>query len=207
MGDHLNRVRETEHLIAVRALLALGRAEEAFMLAVYVVKTAEEAERWRAVVEASLLTAQALAAQGQAAQACTWLQRALAVAEPQGYVRTFVDEGRVMYEMLAQCRGKNEEARLREYRTQLMAAFGEHRVGNAVRPAQPSGLVEPLSVRELELLQLVAAGYSNQEIADELVITLGTVKSHLNHIFAKLGVEGRVRAVNRARELALIEQQ
>lgn len=207
VGDHLNRVRETEHLIAVRALLALGRAGEAFPLAINVVKMAEEAERWRAVVEASLLAAQALAAQGQAAQACTWLQRVLAVAEPQGYVRTFVDEGQALYEMLAQCRGKNEEARLRDYRTQLMAAFGGHPAGNPARPSQPSGLVEPLSARELELLQLVAAGYSNQEIADALVITLGTVKSHLNHIFAKLGVEGRVRAVNRARELALIEPQ
>lgn len=204
-GDHLDRVREAEHLIAVRVLLALGQADEALALAAYAVKTAGEAERWKAVVEANLLAAHASAAQGQEVQSCVWLQRALALAEPQGYVRTFVDEGQAMYELLAHCRYKDEGARLQEYRTQLIAAFGKHSGESAVRPAQAGGLVEPLSARELELLQLVGAGYSNQEIADELVITLGTVKSHLNHIFAKLGVEGRLRAVNRARELALIE--
>ena len=204
-GDHLNRVREAEHLIAVRVLLALGRADEALALSAYAVKTAGDAERWKAVVDANLLAAQALAVQGQEAQACTSLRRALALAESQGYVRTFVDEGQVVYGLLAHSRSRDEDARLQEYRAQLLAAFGKDGAGNAERPAQPGGLVEPLSARELELLQLVGAGYSNQEIADELVITLGTVKSHLNHIFGKLGVEGRVRAVNRARELALIE--
>ncbi len=207
VGDHLNRVREAEHLIAVRVLLALGRADEALALSAYAVKTAGEAERWKAVVEANLLAAQALAVQGQEAQACASLRCALALAEPQGYVRTFVDEGQVVYALLAHSRShsQDEDARLQDYRAQLLAAFGKDGGGNAERPTQPDDLIEPLSARELELLQLVSAGYSNQEIADELVITVGTVKSHLNHIFGKLGVEGRVRAVNRARELALIE--
>jgi LuxR family transcriptional regulator, maltose regulon positive regulatory protein len=219
VGDHLNRVREAEHLIAVQVLLALGRTDEALALAAYAVKTAEEAERWRTVVEASLLAAQALSAQGQQARAVAWLQRALEVAEPQEYVRTFVDEGQVIYELMVHSRGNNERAQIEEYRTQLIAAFGGRMAESAGRTtqqassakalqvvpsAQGASLVEPLSARELELLQLVGAGYSNQEIADQLVITVGTVKSHLNHIFAKLGVEGRVRAANRARELALI---
>jgi LuxR family maltose regulon positive regulatory protein len=73
------------------------------------------------------------------------------------------------------------------------------------RPEGPrQNLVDPLSERELELLHLMAAGLSNQEIADRLFITLGTVKSHANHIFTKLGVQGRVKAINRARELALL---
>ena len=183
-------MREAEHLIAVRVLLALGRADEALALAAYAVKTAGDAERWKAVVEANLLAAQALAAQGQEAQACTSLRRALALAEPQGYVRTFVDEGQVVYGLLAHSRSRDEDARLQEYRAQLLAAFGKDGARNAERPTQPGDLVEPLSARELELLQLVGAGYSNQEIADELVITLGTVKSHLNHIFGKAGRRG-----------------
>lgn len=204
VGDHLNRVREAEHLIAVRVLLALGRADEASALAAYVVKTAEDAERGRTIVEAELLAAQASAVQGQPLQASTCLEHALALAAPQGYIRTFVDEGQPIYELLAYSRSRNTEVGPQEYCAQLLAAFAEHGAQSTERTTQPSGLIDSLSARELELLQLVGAGYTNQEIADELVITLGTVKSHLNHIYSKLGVEGRVRAVNRARELALI---
>ncbi|MFN8467332.1 MAG: LuxR C-terminal-related transcriptional regulator [Caldilineaceae bacterium] len=219
-GDHLNRVREAEHLIAVRVLLALNRTDEAYTLAAYVVKTAEDAERWKAVVEARLLAAQVLTAQGKQVEASKCLEGALLLAEPQGYVRTFVDEGRPIYDLLMHSLGRSSGAPLQEYCAQLVAAFGADgaefaeqtvrqvpaaKASLANRPALVKGLVEPLSVRELELLQLVGAGFSNQEIADQLVITVGTVKSHLNHIFAKLGVEGRVRAANRARELALIE--
>ena len=220
VGDHLNRVREAEHLIAVRVLLALGRTDEAFTLAAYAAETAEEAERWKTVVEAKILAARTLAAQGKAVEACKWLESALLLAAPEGYVRTFVDEGQPIYELLMHSRGRNAGVLLQEYCAQLVAAFGADgaefaqqmlqqapatKASLARRPAQVTGFVEPLSAREVELLQLVGAGYSNQEIADQLVITVGTVKSHLNHIFAKLGVEGRVRAVNRARELALIE--
>jgi LuxR family maltose regulon positive regulatory protein len=97
-----------------------------------------------------------------------------------------------------------------------LAAFGDPReltLENHAKPAAISiqnpkskiqNLLEPLSTRELEILQLMAAGLSNQDIADRLIITLGTVKSHANHIFGKLGVQGRVKAINRARELALL---
>jgi LuxR family maltose regulon positive regulatory protein len=119
--------------------------------------------------------------------------------------------------MLVSLRTMEEDLRLQEYLGRLIAAFGSvespaasHAVPPAPavqeqRKAQHNHYVEPLSARELELLRLVGAGYSNQEIADKLVITLGTVKSHLNHIFDKLGVQGRVKAINLARELALIE--
>ncbi len=217
VGDSLNRVREAEHLIAVRVLLALGRADEALVLLAYVAETAATAERWKVVVETKVLAACALHCQGQQVEAHGLLQSALVLAEPEGYVRTFVDEGKAVQEMLVSLRTTGEDLRLQEYLGRLIAAFGSMEppaVSHAAPPApavqvrrkaRHNLFVEPLSARELELLRLVGAGYSNQEIADKLVITLGTVKSHLNHIFDKLGVQGRVRAINLARELALIE--
>jgi LuxR family maltose regulon positive regulatory protein len=150
------------------------------------------------------------------------LHKALTLAEPEGYIRTFVDEGEAMRLMILDFRFWIAEqthvanrGQLSVYSDQLLVAFpaaqqSGSQPGIVAPPSiQPptsnlQNLVEPLSARELEILDLMAAGLSNQEIADRLIITLGTVKSHANHIFAKLGVQGRVKAINRARELALI---
>ena len=112
---------------------------------------------------------------------------------------------------------------LQAYMERILTAFGnpidsttENHTKSAVVSIQNSKLVlegskiqnllEPHSDRELELLHLMAAGLSTQEIADRLIITIGTVKSHANHIFGKLGVQGRVKAINRARALGLISE-
>jgi LuxR family maltose regulon positive regulatory protein len=126
------------------------------------------------------------------------LERALSLAEPGGYMRTFVDEGEPMARLLRRALSKGVAP---NYAARLLAAFGEE-----VESTSPmmASLVEPLTEREIEVLRLVAAGLSNPEISEELYIAVSTVKSHINHIYGKLAVENRVQAINRAHSLELL---
>jgi LuxR family transcriptional regulator, maltose regulon positive regulatory protein len=135
-----------------------------------------------------------------------WLASAVAAAEPEGVIRPFLDEGEPMAALLADLRvavrdgrgpaGGASPASL----DTLLAAFP----GQALKPHRP-GLVEPLSVRELEVLRLLAAGRSNAELAAELFVEQSTVKTHLIHLYSKLGVHSRTQAVARARALGLLD--
>jgi LuxR family maltose regulon positive regulatory protein len=132
-----------------------------------------------------------------------FLGEALALGEPEGFVRTFIDEGAPLRALLQQAA---EQGISRLYTKKLLSAFEAdafRKTGTPIpSPAQP--LIEPLSQRELEVLRLTAEGLSNQEIADRLVITVGTVKTHIHNILGKLDVRGRTQAAARARELGLI---
>lgn len=172
--------------------------EQALRLLARLREAAESAERVGSAVRILVLQALALYAQGDVDQALSALERALLMGEPEGYVRTFVDEGEPMGELLRQALSREIAP---NYVARLLAAFG--REVEAASLANES-LVEPLSERELEVLRLIVAGLSNPEIADELVIAVSTVKSHVNHIFGKLGVDSRTRAVARARALWLL---
>ena len=138
------------------------------------------------------------------------LIRAEGLAEAEGYIRLFVDEGAPMVALLSTYRRSHpQSAALRRYVERLLQACGERglaRDPHSVDPATPreSPLVEPLSERELEILRLLAAGRSNQEIGQALTIAEGTVKKHTHNIFGKLEVRSRTEAVLRARELGLI---
>lgn len=112
-------------------------------------------------------------------------------------MRTFLDEGPAIGSLLRQMQGQDGLPAV--YLHRLLAAFTSQEGG---APSQP--LAEPLSRRELEVLRLVAQGYSNQQIARELVFTVGTAKKHMEHIMGKLGVRNRTEAVARARELQLL---
>ena len=159
-------------------------------------------ERLRVLV----LQALALQAHGEKDQAVHLLLDALALAEPEGFIRSFVDEGSPMAHLLsaAAARGK-----LSEYIGKLQAAFEaemQQREATSHRlPASPDQpLIEPLSQREVEVLQLIAQGLSNQEICERLFLALDTVKGHNRKIFDKLQVQRRTEAVARARELGLL---
>jgi LuxR family maltose regulon positive regulatory protein len=150
-----------------------------------------------------LLQALALQAQGDQDQAVQVLCAALALAEPGGFIRLFVDEGRPMAHLLAAAAA---QGRMPDYLGMLRAVFDaeaqQHKSPSSLSPARP--LIEPLSPRELEVLRLIARGLSNQEISERLVVAVSTVKGHNLKIFGKLQVERRTEAVARARELGLL---
>jgi LuxR family maltose regulon positive regulatory protein len=158
------------------------------------------------VLQAVALHAAAVQADGEKDQAVQLLGDALALAESGGFIRIFVDEGVPMAELLK--RMKDEGGRMNEYIHKLLAAFGQkekiHPSPLASQGVIPHPLVEPLSQRELEVLQLVAQGLSNREISERLFLALSTVKGHNRVIYGKLQVQRRTEAVARARELGLV---
>ena len=130
-------------------------------------------------------------------EALHFLQEALKIAQPEGFVRTFVDKGEPIKALLE--RMKSQGGELKEYILTLLSAFEE-----TGKRSAPQSLVEPLSERELEVLGLLEQGMSNGEIARRLVVTIGTVKSHVHSIIEKLGVSSRTQAVAQARILKLL---
>jgi LuxR family maltose regulon positive regulatory protein len=156
------------------------------------------------VIEILALQALALQAQNNLSQALTPLEQALALAEPEEYVRTFVDEGPPMATLLKQLAADRRPPTAVDYLPKLLAAFTIETNSSRLAVPRPSSLVEPLSQRELEVLRLIAAGYANREIADELVIALGTVKKHISNIYGKLGVQSRTQAIAKGRDLDLL---
>jgi LuxR family maltose regulon positive regulatory protein len=204
----LSYLREAEHLTLARVLTAQGKPEEAAQLLESLLTAAQKGGRTNSVIEILVLQSLAFQAQNDEGRALGALQSALELGEPEGYVRTFVDEGAAMAKLLAHIRGAYAEGRrtapYRDYVGKLLASFEHPSPFRHVPPGIHPG-VEPLSERELEVLQLVAAGLKNQEIADELFVVTGTVKAHLGSIYRKLGVQSRIQAVSRARELNLLD--
>jgi LuxR family maltose regulon positive regulatory protein len=205
--------REAEYLTLARVFIAQGQVEIVQDLLDRLLQTAESDKRTGSLVEILILQALARQAQGDSTGAMTAIANALALAEPEGYVRIFVDEGAAMAKLLRQAQLCGLAP---NYVGKLLAAFraderenpGEKELQSPPAPLPPRPaalpLVEPLSPREVELLRLVAAGQSNQEIAQELFLAVGTVKKHLNNIFGKLDVQSRTQAITRARELDLL---
>lgn len=208
VDDELSYLREYHHLTLARILIAQyrqDRMEAAVVQAAGLLErlrqAAEAGDRGRSVIEILVLQALAYQAQGEMATAVAAMQRALSLAEPEGYVRLFINEGEPMRELLAACLTQGAAP---EYVTRLMQAIDPASDAAAAPPDPNQLLIEPLSDRELEVLALIGNGLTNQAIADELVIALSTVKKHVNNIFGKLSVSSRTQAVNRAQELAIL---
>ena len=198
--------RVVDRLTSARLLHAQGRHREALPLLEELGATAEAAGRTGDLTEILTLQALALWAGQEKERAVRTLAGALALAEPEGYVRTFVDEGAPMAELLSEALEARQRGRLDPpvppyYPRKLLAATERDATGAASPVAE---LPEPLSERELEVLALIAAGKSNRRIATELFVSVGTVKTHLNNAYRKLGAHSRTQAVARARELNLI---
>ncbi|HEX6605578.1 MAG TPA: LuxR C-terminal-related transcriptional regulator [Chloroflexia bacterium] len=202
--DDLSYLREFEHLTLARVLLARytsdGTAhwvQQALGLLARLLQTAEAGERTGSVIEILVLQALAHQAQGAIPAALVPLQRALALAEPEGYVRIFVDEGAPMAVLL---QAAARQGIAPDYSRQLLAALGPAPAG----PPAKQPLIEPLSDRELEVLRLLGSDLSGPEIARALMVSLNTMNTHTKNIYAKLGANNRRAAVRRAAELHLL---
>jgi LuxR family maltose regulon positive regulatory protein len=200
--------RVVDRLTSARLLHAQGRHREALPLLEELGETAEAAGRTGDLIEILALQALTLWARGKNERAVSTLAGALALAEPEGYVRTFVDEGPQMAMLLSEVLGAQQKGRtdsLRRvpahYLKKLLVAL-ERDAASAASSA--AGLPEPLSERELEVLRLIASGKSNRGISSELFVSVGTVKTHINNLYRKLDAHSRTQALARARELNLL---
>ena len=216
VDNDLNHLNLFEHVMLARLLIARGEHDAALDLLRRLLEVAEATESMGIVIEILAIEALAGAARDEESWAMTTLWRALSLAERENYVRTFVDEGEPMAALLSRLLRAQQTRRSAslqdvstEYVDALLAAFRGSSGSRALNtgagtPSITRPLPEPLSQRELEVLQLVAAGESNREISGQLFVTVDTVKKHLTHVFNKLGVGNRTQAVARARELKLI---
>lgn len=195
--DELSYVREFEHLTLARVMLAQGQLGKALALLERLLHGAEHGGRTGSVLEILVLRALGHQSHGDSQQALTSLTRALVLAEPEGYVRLFVDAAPGMTALL---RAVAEQGTTPAYVGRLLSARDTpHDQATAKQRA-----VDPLSERELDVLRLLGTDLSGPEIARELVVSLHTVRSHTKSIYAKLGVNTRRAAVRQAGELHLL---
>jgi LuxR family maltose regulon positive regulatory protein len=178
--------------------LAEGKVNEARLRLEELQHKAEKTSRTGNLIEIFLLQALTMKAAGDNIRAVELLKRALVMAEPEGYFRIFVDMGTAMTLMLKEVAAQNQSG---SFVGQLLIECEKENPRNPM----PAGLLrEPITAREMEILKLLADGLSNQEIARKLVLSLGTVKTHAHHIYAKLGVNTRAQAIKRAINLNLL---
>ncbi len=211
--DDLSYLHEFEHITLARLLIAQYRSDladhtihKAMVLIECLLQAAEQGGRMGSVIEILMLNALAHEARENITSALVPLERALRHAEPEGYVRIFVDEGEPMKQLLSEAATKGI---MPDYTGKLLDAFKADELKSEEKSYLPpallnQSLIEPLSKRELEVLQLIAKGLSNPDISKRLFIALPTVKGHNLKIFGKLNVQNRTEAVARASELGLL---
>lgn len=178
-----------------------GALEEAADLLTWVLELTQRAGLMGFEIEVLGLQALIYEKRRKGDLAMSALERALELGEPEGYVRTFVDEGASMEALLRRAAAKGIAV---NYVSMLLAAFETEKEREHAAPPGVEPLIEPLTNRELEVLRLMAAGLKNREIAEELVVVVGTVKAHIGSIYGKMNVDNRVQAVSRGKELGLL---
>jgi LuxR family maltose regulon positive regulatory protein len=208
--NDLSYLREFDHITLARVLLARYQSDRADVsisgavgLLERLLKAAEEGGRMGSAIEILILQALAHQAQGDLPAALLPLQHALALAEPEGYIRMFLDEGSSMMQLLHEASAYEI---MPDYTDKLLAAFEAEKRKSEDKPDLPPSkiLIDPLSQRESTILQLIAQGLSNREIGERLFLALDTIKGHNRKIFDKLQVQSRTEAIARARELGLL---
>ncbi|HTI13022.1 MAG TPA: LuxR C-terminal-related transcriptional regulator [Dictyobacter sp.] len=198
-----------------RVLLAQDQVLEAIDVLTALLEQVQEQERVESEVRIQIVLTLAYHVQGNTQRTLQALERALLLAEPGGYMRIFVDEGDIMAALLTELYSRHQRKSVNEaqliskgYLYTVLGAFGEE-VAPPVWSTSAGNddvLIDKLSEREYMVLVLIAEGLSNQEIAQKLVVTVSTIKTHLNNIYAKLHVHTRLQAVTRAYDLGLLRR-
>ena len=196
--------REREEVALARVLLAQNKLDETVMLLIPLIENATRQERWGHVIEMLLLQVLALHLNRKEQEAFSVLRHVIHLAEPEGYIRRFVDEGMPMFALLSAFQKQERKHGPTPYLDSLLAAFAQE--GTGVQSRQ-SLLPLRISPREREVLNLLAQGRSNQEIADALVVTVETIKGHVSSLLSKLGVDNRTQAVLHAHSLGLLSER
>ncbi len=189
----------TFHILLAKMLVAQGQLEKAQEHLQRLASVIAKCESLRLSVEYSILQALCLQAQGKRDQALEMLAQSLNLSEPEGYVRLFVDFGEPMVGLLQTAVNQNIAP---TYAKQLLSAFAD--LPSLPPPDLSTTLIESLNDRERQTLKLMAAGLSNREIAEELYLSVNTIKVYTSRIYGKLGVNGRAEAINTAHELGLL---
>jgi len=190
--------REGETILLARYFLSKGEAQKALTLLDRLALLAERGERIGRLIEVLILKARSLQDIGKTDEALSTLDRAFTLAEPEGYLRIFVDEGSPMARLLAKAATRGIAI---QYANQLLRAFP---VDAAEKEPDRLPLLHPLSVRELEVLRLLPTGQTGPQIAERLYLSNNTVKTHVRNIYSKLNVNNRAEAIERARALDLL---
>ena len=198
LDEDFSYLREAEYLALVRVRIVQKEFDEALTIIDKLTNAAEDAGRIGSLVEIFVLQAILYQDIGDIQKALNSLERALEIGRPEEYQRVFLDEGASMVELLRHAGSKGIES---HYVSTILAGV---RQVSSMTDYDDQPLIDPLSERELELLQLLADGLSNREIAEHLIIAVGTVKAHTVSIYRKLNVNSRMQAVARARELNLL---
>jgi LuxR family maltose regulon positive regulatory protein len=195
------QLAEAHEIPLSRARVHLAHGDATAALAILESTHQQAAEKgWKdELLNTGILLALAYAALDDEKSALQHLSEALALAEPDGLLRAFLDEGRPMAKLLSEAARHGIHP---AFTAKLLAAFKAEPDAPATTPSQP--LIDPLSERELEILQLIDEGLSNREIGERLFLALDTIKGHNRKIFGKLQVKRRTEAVARARELGLL---
>ncbi len=208
VGDDLTYLREFEHITLARALVARSTAEgddrtasQAVQLLERLLPAAEAGGRTASVLDVLVVQALAEQARGDLPAALAALRRALSLAEPQGHVRIFADEGAPMAVLLRAAAAGTATG----YARRILAALAPGADSGPV-PVGLVGLVDPLSARELDVLRLLGSDLDGPDIARELFVSVNTVRTHTKNIYAKLGVTNRRAAVRRGEELDLMSR-
>jgi LuxR family maltose regulon positive regulatory protein len=206
-SEETEYLREAQELTLARVYLALGNAAKTESVLDRLLAPARAAGRQAAVIEGLALRALVQSTLGRHAAALEDLDGALSLAEPEGYVRLFVDAGAPMAALLTQIRPTSRTGSSGAYVRRLLAACADAEPRSRPQPDRPPSdlLLDPLTARELDVLDLLAQNLTNAEIAQQLVISLPTVKSHTRNLYGKLDVHNRRAAVARARELGLLD--
>ncbi len=205
--------RERQEVARARILLAKDQPTAALQRLVPARQRAIAGQRWGHVIEICLLQALAHQKLNEEPQALAALSEAVRLGEPEGYIQSFVDEGVAMVGLLSKLREQQRQTGPTAYLDTLLAV--SPKPCQVVQPppksarerTQAASLHHPLSEREWQVLQLLAQGRSNQQMARELAIALDTVKHHVRHIFTKLDVDNRMQAMKQAHTLGLLDEQ